>query len=139
MDCLLSCVFARAIVTLLFRLTGSQTDVIVVSRAADFCELLDLAVRRMQFVIRRMTWSVPRSSIQMQTSTYRAASWTSAAKYGWKATDRSCRGDFGCPESRTSVDIALSRSLRVLRRRWRSNREPRTQSLRATQVRHLNT
>jgi len=107
-------------------------QVIFTSRAAESSQLRDPVVQRVQFVMRRMTWLVPRASVQMSD--------INGPRGG---VDKRCQVQFATDRTgtvlvtsvardwRTALDSALSRAVRVLMRAWRRTREPRTPSRRA--------
>jgi len=107
-------------------------QVIFTSRAAESSQLRDPVVQRVQFVMRRMTWLVPRASVQMSD--------INGPRGG---VDKRCQVQFATDRTgtvlvtsvardwRTALDSALSRAVRVLIRAWRRTREPRTPSRRA--------
>lgn len=100
-------------------------QVIFESRDPGGAELRDLAVRRLRFVMRRLSWLVPsakvrlsdingprggidkRCQVELRTDVMGTVVITSQA------------GDW-----RTALDNALSRASRVLTRTWRRNSQP---------------
>jgi hypothetical protein len=107
-------------------------QVFFTSRDADGHRLRDLAVRRVRFVMRRLTWLVPRASVQLAD--------INGPRGG---VDKRCQVQFKTDgganvvitslarDWRDALDSALARANRVLLRLWRRGRGQRTQHRRA--------
>ena len=105
------------------------------SRNAESDQLRDLAVRRVRFATRRMTWLVPRASVQLSDINGPRGGMDKRCQVQFK-TDRngtvvitSIARDW-----RAALDSALTRATRVLLRLWRRSRESQAPSRRA--IRH---
>jgi hypothetical protein len=101
-------------------------------RDAEAERMRDLAVRRVQFVMRRLAWLVPRASVQLAD--------VNGPRGG---VDKRCQVQFKTDgganvvitsiarDWREALDSALARANRVLLRLWRRGSTQRTQSRRA--------
>jgi hypothetical protein len=106
-------------------------QVFFTSRDADGNQLRDLAVRRVRFVMRRLTWLVPRATVQLAD--------VNGPRGG---VDKRCQVQFKTDggadvvitsiarDWRDALDSALARANRVLLRLWRRGSTQRTQSRR---------
>ena len=107
-------------------------QVFFTSRDAEGGQLRDLAVRRVHFVMRRLTWLVPRASVQLAD--------VNGPRGG---VDKRCQVQFETDGGETveitsmardwrdALDSALARANRVLLRLWRRGLTQRTQGHRA--------
>jgi hypothetical protein len=107
-------------------------QVFFTSRDADGSQLRDLAVRRVQFVLRRLTWLVPRATVQLSD--------VNGPRGG---VDKRCRLQFKTDgggtvvitsiahDWRGALDGALARAGRALMRLWRRNQPPHAGGRRA--------
>jgi hypothetical protein len=107
-------------------------QVLFTSRDAEGNQLRDLAVRRVRFVMRRLTWLVPRASVQLAD--------VNGPRGG---VDKRCQVQFKTDgggtvvitslarDWRDALDSALERANRVLLRLWRRGRTQRMQGRRA--------
>ncbi len=99
-------------------------QVFFTSRNAESDQLRELAVRRVRFAMRRMTWLVPRASVQLSD--------INGPRGG---VDKRCQVQFKTDRNgtvvitsiardwRTALDRALTRATRVLLRLRRRSRE----------------
>lgn len=101
-------------------------QVIFESRDAGGAELRDLAVKRLRFVMRRLSWLVPRAKVRLSDINGPRGGIDKRCQVELK-TDMmgtvvitSMAGDW-----HTALDNALSRASRVLTRTWRRNSQPR--------------
>lgn len=102
-------------------------QVIFESRDPGGAELRDMAVRRLRFTMRRLTWLVPRAKVRLSDINGPRGGIDKRCQVELK-TDvmgtvviTSMAGDW-----RTALDSALSRASRVLTRSWRrSQSQPR--------------
>jgi ribosome-associated translation inhibitor RaiA len=97
-------------------------QVIFESRDPGGAELRDMAVRRLRFVMRRLTWLVPRAKVRLSDINGPRGGIDKRCQVELK-TDvmgtvviTSMAGDW-----RTALDSALARASRVLTRSWRRN------------------
>ncbi len=101
-------------------------QVIFESRDANGAELRDLAVRRLRFVMRRLSWLVPRAKVRLSDINGPRGGIDKRCQVELKTDTMgtvvitSMAGDW-----RTALDNALSRASRVLTRTWRRNSQPR--------------
>jgi ribosome-associated translation inhibitor RaiA len=107
-------------------------QVFFTSRDADGNELRDAAVRRVRFVMRRLTWLVPRASVQLAD--------VNGPRGG---VDKRCQVQFKTDgganvvitamarDWREALDSALARASRALLRLWRRGHVQRPQARRA--------
>lgn len=104
-------------------------QVIFESRDPGGAELRDMAVRRLRFVMRRLTWLVPRAKVRLSD--------INGPRGG---IDKRCQVELKtdvmgtvvitsmASDWRTALDSALARASRVLTRTWRRNHsQPRRQ------------
>lgn len=104
-------------------------QVIFESRDPGGAELRDVAVRRLRFVMRRLTWLVPRAKVRLSD--------INGPRGG---VDKRCQLELKtdvmgtvvitsmASDWRTALDSALARASRVLTRTWRRNHnQPRRQ------------
>lgn len=99
--------------------------IIFESRDAEGHQLRDLAIQRVQFVMRRLNWLVPRAKVQLAD--------TNGPRGG---VDKRCQVELKTDGAgtvvitavardwRTALDRALSRASRVLLRSWRREQKP---------------
>jgi len=97
-------------------------QVIFESRDPGGAELRDMAVRRLRFVMRRLTWLVPRAKVRLSD--------INGPRGG---VDKRCQVELKtdlmgtvvitsmASDWRTALDNALARASRVLTRSWRKN------------------
>jgi ribosome-associated translation inhibitor RaiA len=97
-------------------------QVIFESRDPGGAELRDMAVRRLRFVMRRLTWLVPRAKVRLSDINGPRGGIDKRCQVELK-TDvmgtvviTAMAGDW-----RTALDSALARASRVLTRSWRRN------------------
>ena len=102
------------------------------SRDPQRALLRELAVRRVRFVMRRLTWLVPRATVHMAD--------VNGPRGG---VDKRCRVEFKTETGtavvvtamardwRCALDTALARAARALLRLWRRDRQPLAASRRA--------
>lgn len=101
-------------------------QVIFESRDPGGSELRDLAVRRLRFVMRRLSWLVPRAKVRLSDVNGPRGGIDKRCQVELKTDTMgtvvitSMAGDW-----RTALDTALSRATRVLTRTWRRNSQPR--------------
>jgi hypothetical protein len=101
-------------------------QVIFESRDANGAELRDLAVKRLRFVMRRLSWLVPRAKVRLSDINGPRGGIDKRCQVELKTDTMgtvvitSMAGDW-----RTALDSALSRASRVLTRTWRRNSQPR--------------
>jgi len=101
-------------------------QVIFESRDAGGAELRDLAVKRLRFVMRRLSWLVPRAKVRLSDINGPRGGIDKRCQVELKTDTMgtvvitSMAGDW-----RTALDSALSRASRVLTRTWRRNSQPR--------------
>lgn len=100
-------------------------QVIFESRDPGGAELRDMAVRRLRFVMRRLSWLVPRAKVRLSDINGPRGGIDKRCQVELR-TDvmgtvviTSQAGDW-----RTALDSALSRASRVLTRTWRRNSQP---------------
>lgn len=101
-------------------------QVLFKSRHPQAAELRDVAERRVRFVLRRMTWLVPRADVQMSD--------LNGPRGG---VDKRCRVELRtdgagsvvvasvASDWRSALDIALARATRFLMRLWRRGSDSR--------------
>ena len=99
--------------------------IIFESRDAEGHQLRDLAIQRVQFVMRRLSWLVPRAKVQFAD--------TNGPRGG---VDKRCQVELKTDGAgtvvitavardwRTALDRALGRASRVLLRSWRREQKP---------------
>lgn len=99
--------------------------IIFESRDAEGHQLRDLAIQRVQFVMRRLSWLVPRTKVQFAD--------TNGPRGG---VDKRCQVELKTDGAgtvvitavardwRTALDRALGRASRVLLRSWRREQKP---------------
>lgn len=99
--------------------------IIFESRDAEGHQLRDLAIQRVQFVMRRLSWLVPRAKVQLAD--------TNGPRGG---VDKRCQVELKTDGAgtvvitavardwRTALDRALARASRVLLRSWRREQRP---------------
>jgi hypothetical protein len=101
-------------------------QVIFESRDANGAELRDLAVKRLRFAMRRLSWLVPRAKVRLSDINGPRGGIDKRCQVELKTDTMgtvvitSMAGDW-----RTALDSALSRASRVLTRTWRRNSQPR--------------
>lgn len=107
-------------------------QVLFTSRDAEGAALRELALRRVRFVMRRMTWLVPRVTVQLSD--------VNGPRGG---LDKRCQVQFQTDRTgsvvitsigrdwRAALDNALARATRVLLRLWRRSQSQRTPERRA--------
>jgi hypothetical protein len=100
-------------------------QIIFESRDAEGHQLRDLAIQRVQFVMRRLSWLVPRAKVQFAD--------TNGPRGG---VDKRCQVELKTDGAgtvvitavardwRTALDRALGRASRVLLRSWRREQKP---------------
>ncbi len=99
--------------------------IIFESRDAEGHQMRDLAIQRVQFVMRRLSWLVPRAKVQFAD--------TNGPRGG---VDKRCQVELKTDGAgtvvitavardwRTALDRALGRASRVLLRSWRREQKP---------------
>jgi hypothetical protein len=100
-------------------------QVLFESRDPQGAQLRELAERRVRFVMRRLTWLVPRAKVQLSD--------VNGPRGG---VDKRCQVELKTESSgtvvitsvardwRSALDSALARAARVIVRAWRRGREP---------------
>jgi hypothetical protein len=100
-------------------------QVLFESRDPQGAQLRELAERRVRFVMRRLTWLVPRAKVQLSD--------VNGPRGG---VDKCCQVELKTESSgtvvitsvardwRSALDSALARAARVIVRAWRRGREP---------------
>lgn len=100
-------------------------QVLFESRDPQGAQLRELAERRVRFVMRRLTWLVPRAKVQLSD--------VNGPRGG---VDKRCQVELKTESSgtvvitsvardwRSALDSALARAARVIVRAWRRDREP---------------
>jgi len=95
------------------------------ARDPQGAEYKDLAIQRVKFALRRLSWLVPRARVQL-----------SDANGPRGGVDKCCRVEFKTDRSgvvvitavardwRTALDSAISRAARTLMRDWQRKRQP---------------
>jgi ribosome-associated translation inhibitor RaiA len=110
-------------------------QVLFSSRDTDARELRDLAVRRVRFAMRRLTWLVPRATVHLSDVNGPRGGADKRCQVHLRTDGRgtvvitSLARDW-----RSALDSALSRATRMLLRLWRRSRAQRAPCSRAIAV-----
>lgn len=96
------------------------------SRDAQANPLRDLAVRRVRFVLRRLSWLVPRAEVHLSDMNGPRGGVDKRCQVELKtAGARSVVVAAVAKDWRTAMDLALARAARVLMRLWRRTTDSR--------------
>jgi ribosome-associated translation inhibitor RaiA len=101
-------------------------QVLFSSRDSDANELRDQVVRRVRFVMRRLTWLVPRATVQLSDVNGHRGGVDKRCQILLRTDGRGTVVVTAMARDwRTALDSALSRAARLLLRLWRRGRGPR--------------
>lgn len=101
-------------------------QVIFNSRGDDASDLRDLAVRRVRFVMRRLTWLVPRATVQFTDVNGPRGGVDKRCQVALRTDGRGTVVVTAMARDwRTALDNALARAARFLMRLWRRGNDSR--------------
>lgn len=109
-------------------------QVLFTSRDHQGAAMRDLAVRRIRFAMRRMTWLVPRATVQLSDingprgGIDKRCQLLLKTEQGGLINVTSVASDW-----RSAIDVALERAIRVLRRLWQRRQDRRAPDRRQAQ------
>ena len=100
-------------------------QVLFSSRDCEANEYRDLALRRVRFVMRRLTWLVPRATVQLSDVNGPRGGVDKRCQIHLRTDGRGTVVVTAMARDwRTALDSALSRATRLLLRLWRRGRGP---------------